>query len=483
MLFIINTPQIQTLNCEARLSLLNLNKLQFSVQQLVELSKKYIGRFLLKGAINHFATLDKCTYNPLFFMEIFIRLPIFDPDDDKNFLNPAGLKDFFNTKIRQQLVNEIISTINLNTNLLVQKTTGLGATTTIITTALWYVLFKPDSRIVIVSQAYNSKKASSSATSIFYTLLAIYNQLIKILMVDVLRFDSSQNGIKYYTVENNYINSSIILLASTKPVDLTSFFPDINELTHKAIIFDEFAFHKHADPIWQTVENYPISKIVISSANGKSNLFYQLISAKTLPIHTMHWFDAPTKDQKWYENICKNNDPIWVEQYINIDYNFKYSTKKAAKPVNVDKTTTCKKQPQKINNQTNSCANQNPKRQYKPHRNPKNSTTPSAFNEAIIKYVSITTDKGNENNSPEENSDHFEILCQQALNKKQIITKTDPQIFTSLEIVIELAYGINEKEATPVQKPDFNIFKLPQNPLSPQKLTTLIHKFTARLSA
>ena len=465
------------------MSIFDLNKLQFSVKQLVELSKKYIGRFLLKSAVNHFAVLDKCTYNPLFFMELFVRLPIFSPDDDKNFLNPANLKDFFNTKIRQQLVNEIVSAINSNTNLLVQKTTGLGATTTMITTVLWYVLFKPDSRIVIVSQTYNSKKTSSSATSIFYTLLAISNQLIKFLMIDGIRFDSIKDGIKYYTIENKYINSSLILLASTKPIDLTSFFPDIEELTHKAIIFDEFAFQKQADPMWQCVENQPISKIAISSANGKSNLFYKLITAKTIPIHTMHWFDSPTRDQKWYENICKNNDPIWVEQYINIDYNFKYTTKKAAKPVNVDKTTTCKKQPQKINNQTNTPANQTPKRQYKPHRNPKNSTNPSNFNEAIIKYVSITNDKTIENNSPEENKDQFKILCQQALNKKQIITQTDPQIFTSLEIVIELAYGINEEEATTGQKPDFNIFKLPQNPLSPQNLTTLIHKFTARLSA
>lgn len=344
------------------------------------------------------------------------------------------------------------------------------------------------------------------------------------IFLDNIIFNSYKNGTNYYTVENRYIESSIVLLGSSKSADLSSFFLDEESLQYKAIIFDEFAFHKHADTMWERVKNKNITKIVISSANGKSNLFYKLVSENCLPNYTMHWLHDPACDQKWYQQICLNNDPIWVEQYINIDYNYKYSIKRIAKSSN-ETSTRIKNPSTSIKKVVNKL--------YKSHKNPKNVTTPCDFSVAMAKYLTTTmthqqlirykslinnglqpvqslqqqeqtfsNHESNEVSQPiiaqppietESTNDNNKTI-KAMITYKETMSATEPQIFDSLEVVITFIYFILDitvqemilscgMHNDTITKQPFYPLNLIKKPLSPKKLVSLINIFTHRRSA
>jgi hypothetical protein len=170
-----------------------------------------------------------------------------------------------------------------------------------------------------------------------------------------------------------------------------------------------------------------ITKIVVSCANGKSNLFYELATSGNYALHTMHWLHEPSCDERWYNDICKNRPFHWVEQYINIDYNFK------TKPDNADKklleelsTTKTEKKPRQ----------QNPKRQReiplpvrKPHRNPAYPCKVSDYRKALEKYVKVST-----HNDKRVSAGVVERMRQ----FKERLSKKEIRLFVSFEAALEL---------------------------------------------
>jgi hypothetical protein len=62
-------------------------------------------------------------------------------------------------------------------------------------------------------------------------------------------------------------------------------------------------------------------RIDISSANGTDNPFYAKIqSYPPEQKFRFHWRDDPRKDQAWYEQQCRELDPVTVAQEIDINY-------------------------------------------------------------------------------------------------------------------------------------------------------------------
>lgn len=61
-------------------------------------------------------------------------------------------------------------------------------------------------------------------------------------------------------------------------------------------------------------------RIDISSVNGMGTPFAQRRHSGKTPVMTLHWRDDPRKDDRWYEKICSELDPVTVAQEIDINY-------------------------------------------------------------------------------------------------------------------------------------------------------------------
>lgn len=107
----------------------------------------------------------------------------------------------------------------------------------------------------------------------------------------------------------------------------------------KAVLFDEFSKWKYTDEsAWQSASDVTDCKIAVSSANGKSNHFYDLRSGKAgdIKVYRLHWTEHPHKTPDWYENEKKRRSKKDVAAELDIDYsasvtnkaweNYKYET-------------------------------------------------------------------------------------------------------------------------------------------------------------
>ncbi|MEW5821225.1 MAG: hypothetical protein AB1782_13615, partial [Cyanobacteriota bacterium] len=398
--------------------------------------------------------------------------------------------DFKNTCNRKVLIEKIVQNINNSSTLLVQKTTGLGATTSLMVTALWYLIFKPDTRIVIVSPSYSSKNFTSDARRLYLKTLNVYRNLYPLPYLHQLTYQSRCQGIRYFSIENHERNSAIVFISSSKPVDLAALFPEHEGLKYKAVFFDEFAFHKHADAMWNSLEGYKIARIAVSSANGMSNLFYELVSSHKHKLHTMHWFHEPSCDEQWYLRQCLNNHPAWVEQYINIDYNFKFQLRKAQKNLTENQITlkTLIKSSKVLKtyyerNKKPRCINKNTVQSLlikrKPHRNPKNVLKPSNYSAAIYKFITVASNKPLK----------FDNKTIEAVKKHKLkISINQPRIFKSLPVATCLIYYspdtkperlnfLNNKNHT------FKLLEFSGHSITTGDIASVIHHIKHRLTA
>jgi len=92
---------------------------------------------------------------------------------------------------------------------------------------------------------------------------------------------------------------------------------------YKAVVFDEFAKWQYTDEAaWQSTSDVTDCKIGISSAHGKANHWYKLVSHQVANIRviTIRWKKHPFKDAAWYEAEKKRRSKEDVAAEVDIDY-------------------------------------------------------------------------------------------------------------------------------------------------------------------
>jgi hypothetical protein len=451
--------------------------------------RELVFKFIDKRFENFFVTNYLCANYIFFWLEIFVQLPDFGKSNPSDSI-PASYKNFINTKSRRNLIKALIDSIENRYTLLVKKTKGLGATTSMLLTALWYTGFRNNARFVYVCPAYNSKKFSSGTKSVFYTLYHLWKKYYTVgYNFDFIR-QHYNHPIRYFSLANPKRNSALIIVTGNKPINLAELFPENENLEYKVVMFDEFAFHKEADALWDALEYTDITKIALSSPNGKNNLFYDLINSANYKIHTMHWYHEPQYTESWYQQICQNNDPTWVEQYINLDFNYKYTPPTTPRPPTKNELfiqqllekskffrdhykpkktlRNTKKNIPDIKTTIDSDVSTLEPPRRKRHQNPKNITTPSTYTAALAKFAKA-------------HNPHIQQLTEKttnAMKKFRVkLSLREPGIVESLPIVITMLYGpgyIEKLEAGLIEPKQSisRIFSLP----TPQKVATFIHK-------
>lgn len=105
------------------------------------------------------------------------------------------------------------------------------------------------------------------------------------------------------------------------------------------VLFDEFAKWEGTDEsAWQSASDVTDCKIAVSSANGRTNHFYELRSQKAgeIDVLRLDYKLHPLKDKAWYESEKKRRTTQDLAAEVDIDYtasisnkaweSFKYST-------------------------------------------------------------------------------------------------------------------------------------------------------------
>lgn len=83
---------------------------------------------------------------------------------------------------------------------------------------------------------------------------------------------------------------------------------------------DESAFYEHAEAIDAALSQTSNCKIDVSTPNGPGNPFYRKAHGGKIDKFVFDWRDDPRKDQAWYEEQCRNHDPVVVAQEIDRNY-------------------------------------------------------------------------------------------------------------------------------------------------------------------
>jgi len=278
----------------------------------------------------------------------------------KRFLNrnehPLGLKGLVEATpplllypFQKHYARKLISCIEQGIPLIVEKSEKMGATMVTSLLLLWYWLFKPDSNSVIICKSFRDLYIKSSHRSIFRMFELILKALPECIMPRgsyEFRYNRKR---RYYCVLINKLNGNRLYGFSS---NRKAFLPKRHQI--KAVFFDDFAFHKHADFHWHYFRHAD-SRIAVSCPRGKANLFYELTRKKNTtsskdkkappeacdslagdrhevskgedPLYvvrwrSLHWFVHPEYDQSWYENARETLEPKYISQFINIHYDY-----------------------------------------------------------------------------------------------------------------------------------------------------------------
>ena len=412
-------------------------KIKQPLEETIRSIRKILFDFLIKH--REFEDILAClsSKNIFFWLEFISGIPWLGFSEELQ-CNTFELKDFITTRTRKKLINKLVNHIESGVPLLVQKTTGLGATTCIISVALWYLTFRPATRIVIVCPSLSGSRFSSTAKKLFE-----YIKLFVVINNNAHWHMQLHNDLfRFYTIENISSGTSIILLPSNKPLDLAQLFPDDDNCQNSVVIFEEMAFQKEADTLWHSLDGTGVNRIAVSSANGRSNLFYELLNRGNIPVHTMHWIHEPDCNKKWYQKMCAEKDPAWVEQYINIDYNYRYrksKSKNSAAKAQEEKiqTITTGELPEKKAVRSTVRRKKDPnKPARKQHRNPCTLKKPCDYNTALIKYVKTASRK----QKPVSKKTALAIM-----KHKDKLSAKEPRLVESMYIAQELVETVLQR--------------------------------------
>jgi hypothetical protein len=193
-----------------------------------------------------------------------------------------------------------------NNRTIVLKARQLGVTWVSAGFALWHLLFKPGSRVLIYSTG------ESQAQEVMKRIWLLYQSLPKQLRahVKVIKPDKTPVPTEQIIVAHDETRlSSIRALSSTVSAG--------HGETAALVILDEFAYNDNAAAIWKATQptmSHGGRTVIISTANGSAgnyeqqNFFYSLwvnAEARKLKTKFYGWQARPGRDESWYDEHVK----------------------------------------------------------------------------------------------------------------------------------------------------------------------------------
>ena len=238
---------------------------------------------------------QKCSENPVYFMEEYIRVVSLDD----------GLVPFKMYPFQQHIVN----TIHDNRFTICKLPRQSGKSTTTISYLLHYALFNPNSNIAILANK------SSTARDILGRLQLAYENLPKWLQQGVINWNKGNIELE---------NKSAIVAAATSS-------SAIRGGSYNIIFLDEFAFvpaniaEMFFSAVYPTISSGQKTKMIIVSTPYGMNQFYKLWKDAEegrndyVPIE-VHWSEVPGRDEAWKEATIRNTSAEQFQQEFECEF-------------------------------------------------------------------------------------------------------------------------------------------------------------------
>lgn len=265
---------------------------------------------------------DKCSENILFWLEFFVSVP-----GAANKMPYA----FKNYRYKKDYIKKLADNLKNGRGLVVSKSENMPATELTALVLLWYWMFRRDSSFFIFSRTTRKLFKTSDAESIFGLYAFILEKTPTRLLIPYARQHELATNKGYrLTIRRQKQFRAVLVNVRNKNViygfsgGRQNFWPAGKRL--RAVWFDDMAFQRYErhtfDKVQKLLPGVPV--VATSCAGGKTGAFFELTQSNSLDQYTLHWADNPECDENWFNELTISLDPVYMEQYYNINFDYQY---------------------------------------------------------------------------------------------------------------------------------------------------------------
>ena len=231
------------------------------------------------------ALYAQCATDPWYFMTTYIHI------DDPN----RGDLVFEAWDHLHKLLDYVMA----DDRVIILKARQIGITWLIAAYSLWLCLFRPNSKVLVVSE--DQTKSTEFKNRCRY----MYDRIPEWLQIRDERLDKDNDQL----IEFGAMDSAIHSLPAVKGAG--------RSFTATLVVLDEWAFQEYGSSIYTAIlPTVEFGKLIgISTANGRNNIFYTIwMRAKNkintfLPIF-IPYFTRPGRNKKWWDETAANMETI-----------------------------------------------------------------------------------------------------------------------------------------------------------------------------
>jgi hypothetical protein len=309
------------------------------VMKMLPLHLYYLLKYLLfRVFFDHpdmaYYVREKCHANILFWLDYYVSFP--DAPSKIPFI-------FRNYTYKKEYIRKLADNLKQGKGLIVSKSEDMDTTRLTAMVLLWYWMFFPGGSFAIFARTTRQLCKADDPEAIFNLYRYVLERTPPMLLDS--RFEQGKKTYKiiinrrkqFCAMLINYRTGNIIYGYSGARVN---YLPTGRKL--RAAWFDDMAFHKFQEANLKKLNGVPI--LATSCPNGTDNCFYDLTQNPALDQYQLHWSMNPEYYESWHKHIIETFDPVYIEQYFNINFEYKY---KRPAPVQVAAVTGEEKKPKK----------------------------------------------------------------------------------------------------------------------------------------
>jgi hypothetical protein len=280
---------------------------------------------------------EKCKNNILFWFEFYVSFP--EAPSKTPFI-------FKNYRYKKEYIKKLAENLKQGRGLIVSKSENMGATELTALVLLWYWLFYENSNFVIFGRTSREVFRGTDPNTIFCLYRYVLDRLPPMLIHPRLKEDQQPYKLiinrrrQFCAMLINPLNGNRLYGYSGARIN---YLPANRQF--KAAWFDDMAFQKHQETHLAKLKSIPV--IATSCPNGTASVFYDLTQEAAFDQYTLHWADNPDCDEAWHKHILETADPIYIEQFLNINFDYKYKKPPVARLVAADVGEKKKRKPRK----------------------------------------------------------------------------------------------------------------------------------------
>ena len=209
---------------------------------------------------------------------------------------------------QEEYVHWIVDLWHQKDDGLAEKSRDMGVTWLCVAIAVWMWLFHDGVVVGFGSRKEEYVDKLGDPKSIFWKI----RKFIELLPKEFRPAGYAEKSHAPYMRVINPDNESVIVGESGD---------NIGRGNRTSIYFkDESAYYERPALIDAALSQTSNCKIDVSTPNGSGNPFYRKRHSGHIPVFTFHWRDDPRKNEAWYMDQKKKNDPVILAQEVDINY-------------------------------------------------------------------------------------------------------------------------------------------------------------------